>query len=651
MFVLFSVLFLACGVPTGNCVRENADGGYAMVCQDSGDGVDSGDTGDTSIVDSGDSADSGADTSDTADSGDSGETGIIDTGDSADTGIIDTGPPPDTGDSAVIDTADTGVVDTADSGILDTSDTGIVDTADTAVVDTGDTAIVIVDNDGDGFSSTVDCDDSDSTVYPGATETCDGVDQDCDGVVDNGVMTVWYEDGDGDSYGDVSMTVTSCAAPVGYVIDATDCDDSDSAVYPGAPESCTDFSDKNCDGSVGATDADGDGVVACEDCDDADAGAYPGATETCDGIDNDCSGAVDDSAVDMIVWYADSDGDSYGDASVMTEDCTAPSGYVADNSDCDDSDVTVYPSATEVCNGADDDCDGAADDGLTFFSAYRDSDGDGYGAGASSSVCALPSSYVTNSSDCDDTSASVHPGASEFCNSVDDDCDGTVDEGVTTTFYADSDGDGYGDAAVTTEDCTAPSGYVSDSTDCDDDRDWANPGVTSEECWSGVDADCDGNVGLADADCGTLSSDNLFTSMAKWDFESPMGTGTTSGVTTTSGTASVDCTTSETDTCSVKLQGPGSWSVTSDSSASSGTKVYCFASVLGNSSSVPVTISVSRGGTVLNSNTHDATSLGWGHMAELTSGGTAPTSSGTVVFTLSITTTKAVWLDALVCQQ
>ena len=81
-----------------------------------------------------------------------------------------------------------------------------------------------------------------------------------------------------------------------------------------------------------------------------------------------------------------------------------------------------------------------------------------------------PLGYVLDNTDCDDTRSDVYPNAPEICDGLDNDCDGQVDEGVKTTFYADSDGDGYGNPSVTTQACSAPTGYVSNNTDCDDTK-------------------------------------------------------------------------------------------------------------------------------------------------------------------------------------
>ncbi|KKT71961.1 MAG: hypothetical protein UX09_C0002G0008 [Candidatus Uhrbacteria bacterium GW2011_GWE2_45_35] len=158
------------------------------------------------------------------------------------------------------------------------------------------------DMDGDGYEYWIDCNEHNNAVHPGATEFCDGVDNNCDDDVDEDAAAnapTWYLDTDGDGYGDTSRVSRACQAPTGYVSDSTDCDDTDPAYNPGAEESdCTDLNDYNCDGFTGYIDSDGDGFAACEECDDGDASVYPGATDAyCrDGVDNDCDG-VDDGTI------------------------------------------------------------------------------------------------------------------------------------------------------------------------------------------------------------------------------------------------------------------------------------------------------------------------------------------------------------------
>ncbi|MCB9760290.1 MAG: hypothetical protein H6739_10680 [Alphaproteobacteria bacterium] len=385
------------------------------------------------------------------------------------------------------------------------------------------------DLDGDGFGEADDCDDDDARVNPDAPEACNGIDDNCDGAVDDGVGLVFYADNDGDGYGDPADAVQSCEGNAGYVADDSDCDDTDPAVNVAADEVC-DGIDNDCDEAVDEPqavdaedwypDSDGDGYGdadfpqrACEqpsgyvdddrDCDDSDGAVHPGADETCDGVDQDCDGTLDEDAIDAATWYVDYDGDGYGASRFTAEDCDQPSGYVDNADDCDDTDSGISPAAAEICNGVDDDCDGLTDDGdpdgPNTVTHYPDSDGDGYGdsADAGTDSCELPSGRTEDNSDCDDSDATVYPGASETCNGVDDDCDGLTDQDdpngpAALTWYPDDDADGYGDESdAGTVDCALPAGAVEDNSDCDDTDAAVNPGAT-EVWYDGVDADCDG---------------------------------------------------------------------------------------------------------------------------------------------------------------
>ncbi len=226
------------------------------------------------------------------------------------------------------------------------------------------------------------------------------------------------------------------------------------------------------DDTGGSVDGDGDGYRAQagggDDCDDADAAVHPGAPELCDGIDNDCSGQVDDAALDADTWYLDADNDGYGSSHLSLDSCAAPPGYANNSNDCDDLDPTSYPGGTEVCDGADNDCNNSVDEGVQL-TLYQDSDSDGYGSGSGTADgCNAAPGYVDNDADCDDADATINPSAYELCDSIDNDCDSSVDEDSAVdaaTWYADSDGDGYGDPAVSAVSCSAPSGYGADDTD------------------------------------------------------------------------------------------------------------------------------------------------------------------------------------------
>jgi hypothetical protein len=202
------------------------------------------------------------------------------------------------------------------------------------------------DNDLDGWTPGAgDCDDADARVFPGADETCNGVDDDCDGEADEDAVDAgsWYADDDGDGYGSPNVVIVACAAPEGHVDQAGDCADSDAERYPGATETWYDGTDQDC-AEDNDHDADADGALAMgsggDDCDDLNSSVYPGAVDAWyDGVDSNCDGADD----------FDADGDGLS---------TVDSG----GEDCDDADAEVHPGAAELCNdGVDSDCTGADD--------------------------------------------------------------------------------------------------------------------------------------------------------------------------------------------------------------------------------------------------------------------------------------------------
>jgi len=161
--------------------------------------------------------------------------------------------------------------------------------------------------------------------------------------------------------------------------------------------------------------------------------------------------------------------------------------------DCDDADCPV--SSNEMaCDGEDNDCDGRTDEGLEKQTCYRDGDLDGYGGERAGESCGRCSGgTVLNEDDCDDADASIHPGVTETCNGIDDNCDGSVDEGTDkNTCYRDADGDDYGDwkSRDYCRSCSRVGGYVGRDGDCDDGDPSINP-MATEQC-NHVDDNCDG---------------------------------------------------------------------------------------------------------------------------------------------------------------
>ncbi len=413
------------------------------------------------------------------------------------------------GELEVCDGKDNDCDGTVDEGVLsdfwaDADGDGYGDATDTVEACTAPPGYV---------SDNTDCDDTDDDRNPGETEVCDGKDNDCDGAIDEGVLSTFYADDDGDGYGDLNAPEQACSVPAGHVSDSTDCDDTDDERAPNLVEWC-DGKDNDCDGQVDENllntyyaDADSDGygdagttTDACTvpagyttddtDCDDTEVNINPGAPEQCNSIDDDCDGVIDD-GITYTDWYTDLDGDGYGDGPA-TNACVAPAGTVSVDGDCDDTNAAINPGATEICDGLDNDCDGSTDEGLLFQDYYTDADGDGYGTGSATNACVAPPASTTDNTDCDDTNAAVNPGETEVCNSIDDDCDNVIDEGLLTTFYADDDGDDYGDAFDSITACALPAGYVTDATDCDDTVATTYPGA--DEFCNDVDDDCDTEV-------------------------------------------------------------------------------------------------------------------------------------------------------------
>jgi len=301
--------------------------------------------------------------------------------------------------------------------------------------DAGTDTGVVVDQDGDGFPAAVDCNDQDAAIFPGADELCNDQDDNCDGQVDEHPTDglVLYADVDGDGYGGLAYQDMACSPSDAWVEDNTDCNDL-SAV------------------------------------------SHPGGTELCDGLDNDCDGNVDESVDDAPTWYIDADGDGYGDPTVPVQACSAPDIYVDNGDDCDDDNAALSPA--------------------TIW--YADVDGDGYGGTDFTSVgCEQPDEHLATDDDCDDRDDSVHPGAEEICDEIDNDCDGTIDGPDATgavDFYTDADGDGVGvEDGKTVAGCSPPDGYAETTGDCDDTDATAYPGAL-EACGDGVDNSCDGEI-------------------------------------------------------------------------------------------------------------------------------------------------------------
>ncbi len=388
----------------------------------------------------------------------------------------------------------------------------------------------LVDSDGDGWAAGSDCNDNVMSIHPFAMEHCDGLDNDCDGQVDE-EAPIWYPDQDNDGYGVSSGAFDSCDDPgPGYALVGGDCDDNNPNVNPGATEICGNGIDDNCDGQVdedcpcivGTVEACGNNVGACQQGTrtcmpggvwSACVGEVGPSAEVCNGIDDNCDGQIDENPVDGLIWYRDADGDGFGDADDVVVACAAPIGYVGNSTDCNDTNALINPAASELCNGIDDNCDGQVDEGNVCDPCTGPDvcfiDGQCYNSGESdpfaycrvceplnstdswsfrdAGVVCIQGDYCTLSSFCDGTGAcatQVPAPAGTPCddgnpNTVNDVCDGAGN--CSGTPCTDADGDGF----------FAESGCGT-AVDCDDTDPEVYPGAI-ETC-NGIDDNCDGQI-------------------------------------------------------------------------------------------------------------------------------------------------------------
>ncbi len=237
-------------------------------------------------------------------------------------------------------------------------------------------------------------------------------------------------------------------------------------------------------------------MSSSDDCNDLNAAVRPGVLEVCNGVDDNCDGQIDNGAMAQNYWV-DGDADGFGQSGSTPQNLRAPiAGWVTNASDCNDGNFAVKPSATEVCNGFDDNCNGTAEEGLTFLTYYVDGDGDGFGLRMSpgQSSCQPIANRVTNDTDCNDGAPAIRPGATETCNTIDDDCDGLTDEGLPTqNWWVDADVDGYGHAtAQAVVSCGTVAGAVTNNLDCNDTTAAVRPGAM-ETC-NNVDDNCSGQT-------------------------------------------------------------------------------------------------------------------------------------------------------------
>ncbi|MFI5172366.1 MAG: MopE-related protein [Chitinophagales bacterium] len=290
-------------------------------------------------------------------------------------------------------------------------------------------------------------------VLAGASSSSDGDVTENHGIADYWIVklgfctTHYYADADGDGFGDLLNDSVACNLPVGYVTDSTDCNDANNLIFPTAED-------------------------------------------ICNTVDDNCNGFIDEDAI-FTAWYLDNDGDNFGDMFIDSISCFDLTGYVIDNTDCDDLNTEINPAAIEICNDIDDNCNFDIDEGLTITTFYIDADGDAFGNADIfiNSCLEIIAGYVLDSTDCNDANNLIYPGAIEICDYLDNDCDGIVDDNLTLIHsFEDADEDNFGNINVDSLSCAIPDGFVEDDSDCDDTNPLIYPGA--DEILNGVDDNC-----------------------------------------------------------------------------------------------------------------------------------------------------------------
>jgi len=301
-------------------------------------------------------------------------------------------------------------------------------------------------------TNSTDCNDNNANVRPTATEICNTIDDNCNGQINEGIaFTTYYADADLDGFGNPNLSQSSCVTVVGYVLNNTDCNDASAIIKPTAIEICNTVDD-NCNGQINEglvfvnyyidSDFDGYGAGTAQssciplgnsyvtnnfDCNNNNPAIKPFGAEICNGIDDNCNALIDD-GLSFINYYVDSDNDGYGAGSATNSCISLGTGYITNNTDCNNSNASIHPNAVEICNGIDDNCNNLINEELVFLTYYLDADHDGYYLSSLSACSSQGINYTTIGGvlgDCNDGNTNVNAGAIEICgNGIDEDCNG-----------------------------------------------------------------------------------------------------------------------------------------------------------------------------------------------------------------------------------
>jgi mannan endo-1,4-beta-mannosidase len=457
-----------------------------------------------------------------------------------------------------------------------------------------------IDLDFDGYNNSVDCNDTNSSIRPGAAEICNGIDDNCNNLTDDGLtLFAFFRDFDSDTYGNATNTILACSKPSGYVNNSLDCNDNNAAVKPGATEICNNVDD-NCNNQTDESLIQSCGSGICLGNSTCSTGIWgncsssnrdAGICAKCNSTGNiiydstqniDCSNnsiseiatcfynpdnynktydyylgfnsvcsAINTCTLPPTGWqnnishtcdvnqcFAQCDSTHLCNQTICTglsacyngtyrnysnvpnsclnctcqnNSCSIFTNLITDidgdgydiqcDGDCNDYNASIKPGATEICdNAVDDNCNNLTD--LNDPACYACTPGQIGLCPNQIGVC-YNSTRTCNASGqwpiCNYLSIPTYQLNETLCDSLDNDCDNSTDEGLLNIYYLDFDADNFGNLTSTTLNCTKPSGYVSDNTDCNDRNASINPNAT--EILNGVDDDCDSLIDEGMSNC------------------------------------------------------------------------------------------------------------------------------------------------------
>ncbi len=359
----------------------------------------------------------------------------------------------------------------ASAGFVDVNGLGAPSPVAVVAIPVDNTCLTLADNDGDGFIAANDCDDTNAAVFPGNPEVCDGLDNDCNSQVDDGISGVfatYYLDADGDGYGDGANSISACGIPPGYVPGYGGCTNgsladcnvpgttliaSSAYVDPNPPMGW-----RQCAGFVNTN---GDDIAPnfLDNCLGATGLRLKVTNLGTNLLEEDITATGLGTLSSWPNW-------NYlgGSATRLVRTNWGSTTFFTTTDGRDACGQTSAPSGTTFGTGNGSVAIVAG--GNTNAAEYRMSCSGASLPNRRIAIYVQDNSQQTIQLDCDDTSAASFPTNTEVCDGIDNNCDGAIDEGLALTYYLDQDGDGFGDQGVSVTTCSPPTNYVQGGSLC-----------------------------------------------------------------------------------------------------------------------------------------------------------------------------------------